>query len=223
MSNEITCELCGESVAPATGPGRSFLYRRGLTLPVPDDFAIPTCVGCGELYLSEADHKALARAQQPAFMEWQRQHLSAVLDSIKETHGVRARDIERACGVTTTYLSHLIAGRNEASDTLLRLLEAFDLNPSEFHRCLSGTSWAKAKFAAIQPAIRVGTYFPQGVESTAQRVRVKTEGTGVTIEHSRAELAEVISLVGRNRASVYRERTMRTASSDPPPPNVGVV
>lgn len=152
-----TCEDCGGPIEAGIGPGRVHEYRRGLDLPIPDEFVIPTCSKCGERYLSEDGYRALAEAQKPAFIEWQKQHLGAVIRSIRERHGVRLRDVERACDVTATYLSHVLGGRNEASQVLINLLEAFALYPAEFQRKLRGTSWEASRLAAMRlPRVQSG-------------------------------------------------------------------
>ncbi len=128
-------------MSPTSGSGRKHEYRRGLAMPVPDDFTIPTCSDCGELFLSEEEYDRLFDLQKPAFIEWQKKHLGDVVKSIRDRHAVRLRDVERACGVTGTYLSHVLAGRKEASATLIGLLEAFARHPAEFRRQLDGGDW----------------------------------------------------------------------------------
>jgi YgiT-type zinc finger domain-containing protein len=141
MTASSACEICGGAVEPTTGGGRTFEYRRGLALAVPDDFSILTCAACGETYLSLEEHRALAEAQKPAFLEWQKGHVSRVLRAIRDANKVSLRDIERACGVTGTYLSHVLAGRNEAGQVLINHLEALALYPDEFRRELDRGPW----------------------------------------------------------------------------------
>src|ERR1035437_8904968 len=101
------CGVCGASVKSKKTPGRTREYRRGVVLPVPDDFGIPTCTGCGEEYLSVEQAEALDARQAPAYAVWQKDHLSKVVRRIQERHAVTLRQIEGACGVTATYLSHV--------------------------------------------------------------------------------------------------------------------
>ncbi len=164
------CETCGAAVEMRSGAGRSHEYRRDLALPVPDAFEIPTCVQCGEIYLNEDGYRALADAQKPAFLEWQKKHLAEVIDTIKSAHGVRLRDVERAADVTATYLSHLLGGRNEASQTLINLLEAFALHPGEFQRKLRGKSWEAAKIATMQMPSKLGAYKGTAIVVLASQV-----------------------------------------------------
>ena len=152
MTASKNCEVCGHTVEPRASAGRVHEYRRGLSLPIPDSFSIPTCAHCGDIYLSEEGYEALADAQKPAFIEWQKAHLAELVRVLQERHHVRIRDIERACGVTGTYLSHLLGGRNEASQVLINLLEAFALSAAEFDRKLNNVSWEEARQAAFRGA-----------------------------------------------------------------------
>lgn len=139
------CAACGGRVKLSAKAGRVREYRRGLALPVPREFRIPTCTECGEEYLSVEQAEELERLQAPAYREWQATHLKEVVRSIQSRHGVTLRQIEAACDITPTYLSHLLAGRKEASLTLVRLLEAQSLYPAEFERQLRGVPWAVAE------------------------------------------------------------------------------
>jgi transcriptional regulator with XRE-family HTH domain len=149
------CAECGDMVRLEKGPGRTEEYRRGVLLPVPADFEIPTCPTCGERYLSAERGERLARLQAPMFAEWQRALVAPLVAAIRKENGVTLRQIERACGVSDTYLSHVVAGRKEASLTLIRLLEAFAHAPSEFIRQLNGEPWSLAVVASA-PSIAAG-------------------------------------------------------------------
>lgn len=145
------CGNCGDKVEMVAGKGRTREYRFGLQLPIPDDALIPTCRGCGETWLSVEDAAALDALQAPAYAAWQKAHCTKVVDRIQARHGATLREIERACGVTATYLSHVLSGRKEASATLVRLLEAYSLSPSEYVRQRDGGSWAQAALAFSAP------------------------------------------------------------------------
>lgn len=58
--------------------------------------------------------------------------------------------VEAVCGVTKTYLAHVMAGRKEASVTLMRLLESFVMNAAEFDRHMSRTSFDEAQQTALK-------------------------------------------------------------------------
>ena len=48
MINFPRCSECGGEVKLLGGTGRTRQYIRGVHLPIPDDYGIPTCVDCGE-------------------------------------------------------------------------------------------------------------------------------------------------------------------------------
>lgn len=61
------CTWCPGLVTPQKGSGRTRLYKPGLRLPVPDDYEMPTCSGCGETYVSLAESKRLDELQLEMF------------------------------------------------------------------------------------------------------------------------------------------------------------
>lgn len=52
------CTSCGGVVRLMKGPGRTYLYR-GRRVRIPEDFPTETCVGCGEIYMSDRETIAL--------------------------------------------------------------------------------------------------------------------------------------------------------------------
>lgn len=66
--NPFRCIECGDTVVLVTGPGRVEEYRRGVYLPVPDDFPIPTCPTCGEAYFTVERGRALEAAQHKLYV-----------------------------------------------------------------------------------------------------------------------------------------------------------
>lgn len=167
------CGVCNGWVIQKTGAGRLMEYRRGLSLPVPDEYPIATCEGCGEEYFTVEEGEALRKLQAPLYAAWQSAHCGKVVERLRERHGVTLREIEAACGVTGTYLSHVLAGRKEASRTLISLLEAYSLNPSEFERRRAGGSWEAAD--ALLGATLVSA--PRGAE---RNVRIDYESDALT-------------------------------------------
>jgi hypothetical protein len=145
------CSTCGDQVRPLAKAGRMAEYRRGVRLPVPDDFVIPTCPTCGAEYTSVELGNALAEAQRPAFLEWQRNTCKSLVQRIQAEHGVTIRDIETACAVSATYLSHVLNGTKEASTTLLRLIETFAHHPASFTRFGRVTASAVASAPHASP------------------------------------------------------------------------
>jgi hypothetical protein len=113
-----------------------FTYRRGSRFELPADFEVPTCDSCGALFFDEPLRESARAALKPAYLAAQRTHLTFLVETIHAKASVSNRDVERACGVTPTYLSHLLKGRKEASEPLIGLLEAFAIHPAEVHRRL---------------------------------------------------------------------------------------
>lgn len=150
MSSADRCEQCGGAVEMRTGVGRTSEYRPGLRLPVPVDFPIATCVACEERYLSVEEAQRLREVQRPAFVEWQKTHVGKLVHAIKAAHSVPLREIERVCGVTQTYFSHVLKGRNEVGQPTINLLEALALYPAEFRRRQLGGSWDAAYLSVLR-------------------------------------------------------------------------
>lgn len=59
------CDECGSNVEPHIGPGRAKEYSQRAQGPrvvwrnIPDDFCIPTCLGCKKIFLTEELSKKL--------------------------------------------------------------------------------------------------------------------------------------------------------------------
>src|SRR5688572_26003302 len=49
------CLRCRSPVRSVQGPGRKYRYRGKIDVVIPDDFPTDTCMGCGELYLTDRD------------------------------------------------------------------------------------------------------------------------------------------------------------------------
>lgn len=196
------CVECGGLVRLETGPGRVEEYRRGVPLPVPAELAIATCSSCGERYFDEEQREALAAYQAPLFAAWQREHCAPLIERIRRRHrGVTLRDLEGACGVSPTYLSHVLAGRKDASLTLIRLLEAFANAPAELERHLRRDPPLDALRGPASPAVRArydgGPMRPAGQVSSG------------------ASDAPVLALVGNEGPSRYLIPPLPEPSNDP--------
>jgi hypothetical protein len=170
------CETCGGDVVSLAKEGRTKMFRPGVRLSVPSSFEIPTCLTCEETYLSDEQAESLEEALAPAFAEY----VAKLIREAQRRSGVTARALERALGVTPTYLSHVRSGK-PPSIQLVRLLQAFVLYPEEVHRHLAETDWseplcvphttrrvwdltASCKVIPLRPVV----YRQQGVEYPAQ-------------------------------------------------------
>ena len=134
------CFECGGTLEMKGGEDRVFTYRRGSDYVLPSEFLMPTCSDCGEIFVDEDTNTAANKALRPQFQEDQAKHVRFLLKSVRSVIKVSNRDLERACGVTPTYLSHVLKGRKEASETLIGLLESFAIHPKEVTRRLARKS-----------------------------------------------------------------------------------
>lgn len=137
---KFACPQCGGEVAPRKGAGRFYEFKRGVPpLEIPVGLAIPECSRCHERYLSEALAAQLEAAMRKPYIVWQADHLDKVVDLLANRHQLSKAQIARLAGVTPSHLSHLLAGENDAaSDTLLRLMEAFAKCSEEVERHKAG-------------------------------------------------------------------------------------
>lgn len=137
-----SCVECGEkAVEPTAKPGRTTSVD-GFVVELPEDFEIPTCVNCGAEMLDRETARRMDEFAIPVAISMKAEHVRRVVDDIRSTDSsIRLQDVERACGVTRSYLSHVQAGRKSASITLIRLLEAYAAAPAELHRHLRGEEW----------------------------------------------------------------------------------
>jgi transcriptional regulator with XRE-family HTH domain len=134
------CPECGGEVRLATRAGRTREFRRGVMLPIPDDFEIPTCSRCGEELMTPEVSDELDAILLREHLRRQARELELCTRILCERHGVTQQQIEDACGVTRSYLSHLLAGRREASATLMRLVKSFVVSPEAFSLAMGGTA-----------------------------------------------------------------------------------
>lgn len=136
------CAECGGEVDYRTAPGRTYDYADGYVLPIPHDFPIPTCDSCGAQYFTQVITDRLDSMLRGAFLAQQAAHYRDLVDMLHRRHGVSQKDIVRACGITPSYLSNILAGKRHPSTTLTRLLEAFVVCGSEFDRNVKGRQWS---------------------------------------------------------------------------------
>lgn len=161
MTDSFVCSLCGGQVSPRSEPGRLREYRRGVPkLPIPAEIAIPTCSACGELYFDQELSAKLEQLMLPAFLAWQRDHLGRLVSELQRRHGATKRQVAGICGVTPSYLSHLLAGTEKSSPTLQRLVEAFVAKPSEFARHMRGEAFKSMaeQYFFVAPARLAGSF-----------------------------------------------------------------
>lgn len=148
-SRLFRCVECGGDVVTVTGADRTSDFKLGIPLPVPADFEMPTCVRCGETYLTVERGEELTRRQAPAYDAWLKEHSVELIERLRARHTTTLRHLEGASGVTRTYFSKLLSGKKTPSLQLVRLLEAFDAAPEELQRHLDGRAWKPAYDPAL--------------------------------------------------------------------------
>ncbi len=145
-----SCPVCGGGmVSMMSARGRPRHFRRGVTRPVPEGVLIPTCDACGEVFIGPEDAERIDDALRAALRAEQPSRVEALVDALRTMHGATLREIEQACAVTPSYLSHVVRGRRIASETLVRLIEAFAVCPSEFERYRTGVATHPHPFDAL--------------------------------------------------------------------------
>lgn len=147
------CSECGGAVKLTAKPGRIREYRRGVVLPIPDDFETPICSRCAEEFMIPEVSEELDALLEREFLKRQAHELEVCTRVLRLRHGATQQDIEDACGVTRSYLSHLLAGRKEASETLMRLIKVFVIAPDTFEYAVEGIPFNKylAGLFAVAP------------------------------------------------------------------------
>jgi hypothetical protein len=154
----IECPNCGGAIIPSKKRGRPWTLVRGIASCIPDDISIPTCTKCGDEYVSASLSRDIDKAV--------RKELAATLKELAEQIRGRDRvtngDLERACKVAPSYLSHVFGGKRTPSAMLVQLLTTFSKFPEALHEAL-GRGGATTKPAAVaRDAITHGAVSYQG-------------------------------------------------------------
>jgi hypothetical protein len=116
-----SCLECGGKMELARRSGRTREIVKGVHLPIPSDFPVPTCQSCGE----EVWAPEMSDVLDPYLTKQVGEILRGYVDVISERHDVTQSQIGTACRVGHTYLSHVAAGRKTPSGTLVELLSIF--------------------------------------------------------------------------------------------------
>lgn len=126
------CADCGGLVRLSGGHQVKWTARRGRVYSVPTTVLVPMCESCGVVYLDDDTEERIEAAIQPLLISDEASLVRKLVDSLIGRFDTTIGQIESACGVTPSYLSHLRGGRNLPSETLVRLLEVFDQFPAAF-------------------------------------------------------------------------------------------
>ena len=160
----LLCDNCDAPVRPVPGGAGTFEYEPGIRLPIPQDCSVATCKECGEMYLSSAELSALCDALAPIYAEY----LSALVRRVCERGKITRRELARALDIDATYVSHIVSGRKRPGLTLVRLLQAFDRNPTEIDIHLKRES----EVGGDTHAVSFDLEFRAGVEPEGNVLRV---------------------------------------------------
>lgn len=126
------CYECGKAVRMTPGGPGEYEYRPGIRLAIPPDVELPTCEGCGEMYLDDDEVERRANAMRPVYAEYCR----GLVTTICTQAGVTRRELAQCVDVDRTYISHVVSGTKRPSLALVRLLQVLARHPEEVERCL---------------------------------------------------------------------------------------
>lgn len=175
---EYCCPVCGlGTVSMAAVPGMVRHFRRGVVREIPRDVLVPRCDRCGEVFLAPEDSERIDQALTRALRKEQPHRLRALVNVLRERHGATLAEIEKACAVTPSYLSHVVGGGRLASETLVRLIEAFVVCPREFERYRSGIA---AHSLDVETEARLLSHVRPATEVKGSAGRTKDKMVGVT-------------------------------------------
>jgi hypothetical protein len=113
------CFECGGRIELSQRSGRSREITKGVRVPIPDDFPIPTCESCGDEVWSTELSEALDGLLNKQLGDKIRGYISI----LSERHDVTQSQIASACRVGHTYLSSVAGGHKTPSGMLLEFLQ----------------------------------------------------------------------------------------------------
>jgi hypothetical protein len=145
------CGECGATVVKASAAGKVWEFRRGVPVAIPEHVIVPRCPRCGDMYLDDSDVQAIETAVRAVVLKEQVAVYERCVAKLQTEHDATLGEIERVCGVTPTYLSHVMKGRRVASVTLTRLLEALAASSNELRRHLTAIRLAAEE--PVRPTI----------------------------------------------------------------------
>ena len=130
------CLRCNSvSVRPRKGVGRTRPYRVLATLPIPDDFEIPTCRHCGAEYsdasMERSLDQVLAAVYLDALQTLAKESIRKLTerDAATKKRSISQRQLELVLGLSQGYLSRLLSGHGKPSTPLVLLLGLLSLSP----------------------------------------------------------------------------------------------
>jgi hypothetical protein len=166
------CLECGGQMELTQRRGRTRELVKGVHLPIPDDFRIPTCQSCGDEVWSPEMSDALDAQlgkQVGGVIRGYVEHLSDRFD-------VTQAQVASACRVTHTYLSHVTHGRKMPSGTLVELLSIFEEVDGAFEHAFPSVKKSRVDErigklvgivphpAPVQESVSAGTFGDESAE-----------------------------------------------------------
>lgn len=124
------CADCGaHAVHPHARAGRSHKYRELITLPIPSDFAVPTCGRCGKLHFDAPTMAALLPLLEAEYRRLLQVRIRQLLDRLSGY--ISQRRLEHLLGLSQGYLSRLRSGAGMPSTELVSHLALLANDPTE--------------------------------------------------------------------------------------------
>lgn len=124
-----SCERCGaaHSVRPLGRAGRTAPYRTIPALPLPEDFALPTCSRCGTEFMDVELRGALRSLLARLYAAELRRRVALAVSTLSAF--TSQRRLECLLGLSQGYLSRLKAGAGTPSPALVVQLQQLALDP----------------------------------------------------------------------------------------------
>jgi hypothetical protein len=124
------CPACAMGrVAPRGGKGRVFPYKRLPAVEVADDFQIPTCDACGEMFIGAAVSKKLDVQLERRYLGLLAQTATAGIAKLSQHP--RQQELEQLLGLSHGYLSKLRIGEEDPSPALVAELMTLAEKPQK--------------------------------------------------------------------------------------------
>jgi hypothetical protein len=132
------CHECGGALSMRSAAGLTREMLPGVPMLIPDSIEVLRCSQCDEHFLDAAKSREIDDALEHARREWLRAEAERTIAILREREHVTIGQIEAACGVTPTRLSHAARSADKGpSLALVRLLQAFVVCPWELRRHLA--------------------------------------------------------------------------------------
>lgn len=124
------CPACAQGmVAMRRGKGRVFPYKQVPELEIKEDFEIPTCDACGEMFISATVAKKLDAHLEERYLQVLTDAAKTAISKL--TAHWPQQELEQLLGLSHGYLSKLKRGRKEPSPALVSELLILAHDPAK--------------------------------------------------------------------------------------------